>query len=299
MERFFFIVNPVSGSGRARAEFEKVRALLDAKGAGYAFACSEYPSHAAKLAADAANSGYPVVVAVGGDGTVNEAASALIYKETALGVLPFGTGNDLARAAGFPTNAEKGVAALLEGNVVKMDAGEANGLCFVNVAGLGFDVEVLARTLKYKDKYPRGMTPYFLGILDALKHLRALHMTIEHDGERIECESILLTVGNGQYFGGGMRAVPMGDPFDGYFDCVYVDKLGVLKFLALLPGFLKGRHIGNPAVHHFRTKELTVSTAEDCVLDYDGDLKSGAPVTFRVLPGALRVIVPRREGEGA
>ncbi|HWQ59325.1 MAG TPA: diacylglycerol kinase family protein [Clostridia bacterium] len=295
MERYFFIVNPISGSGRARAEFEKVRALLDARGVTYEVAYTQCPGHAKTLAEEALAAGYRRVVAVGGDGTVNEAASALVHTDAALAVLPFGTGNDLTRVVRFPAEPEKAVETLLEDNVVRMDAGEANGLIFVNVAGLGFDVDVLVKTLKYKKKHPRGMTPYLLGILDALSHLRTLHLTIEHDGERVKTEGIILSVGNGQYIGGGMRAVPMGDPFDGYLDCVYVQKVGVPRFLALLPGFLKGKHIKAPVVHHFRTRELRVETEEECVLDYDGDLRSSASAVFRVLPGALNVVLPREE----
>lgn len=297
MEEYFFIVNPVSGSGRAVAEFETVRALLEKKGVSYQTVFTERPGHAAELAAKAAQDGYRRIVAVGGDGTVNEVASALVNRDSVLCVLPFGTGNDLTRVVGFPSDPEKAVETLLNGRVVKMDAGEANGMFFANVAGFGFDVDVLAKTLKYKEKYPRGMMPYLLGILDALKHLRAIHMTIEHDGEKISQEGIILTVGNGQYFGGGMRAVPMADPFDGYLDCVYVEKISTFNFLALLPSFLKGKHISSPIVHHFRTKELCVSTEETCILDYDGDLKSSTPVVFRVLPGALNVLVPEREAE--
>lgn len=292
MQRFFFIVNPVSGSGRAKAEFKTVQQLLDARGISYEWTCSERPGHAAELAKAAADRGFPCVVAVGGDGTVNEVASALVNRETALGVLPFGTGNDLRRTVGFPCEPERALEALLSGRVVRMDAGEANGMVFANVAGLGFDVDVLVQTQKYKQRYPRGMISYLLGILGALKHLRSFDMTIEHDGERIETAGILLSVGNGQYIGGGMRALPMADPFDGYLDCMYVDRVGVLRLLSLLAKFVKGGHIGLPIVHHFRTKELRVQTGVDCILNYDGELKSHAPATFRVLPGALRVVLP-------
>lgn len=298
MEQFFFVVNPVSGSGRAVAEFESVRALLDGKGVAYKNVRSEYPGHARELAAQAADAGYERVVAVGGDGTVNEVASALVNRESVLGVLPFGTGNDLRRVVGFPVEPGKAVETLLKGRVVKMDAAEANGDFFVNVAGIGFDVDVLIKMLKYKEKYPRGMTPYLLGVLDALRHLRTLHMVVEHDGETIATEGILLSVGNGQYIGGGMRAVPMGDPFDGYLDCVYVEKVGVLKFLALLPAFVKGKHVKQSIVHYFRTRELRVSTKEECVLNYDGDVKNATPAVFRILPDALNVLVPSVSPEG-
>ncbi len=295
MDRFFFIVNPISGAGRAKAGFETVQQLLDARGVKYEWAYSEHPGHAVTLAQQALEAGFTRIVAVGGDGTVNEVASALAGKDVVLGVLPFGTGNDLTRVVGFPADPARAVETLLGGRVVPMDAGEANGMIFVNVAGMGFDVDVLVKTNQYKERFARGMTPYLLGILSALSHLKTLHMTIEHDGETIQTAGIILSVGNGQYIGGGMRAVPMGDPFDGYLDCVYVERVSVFTFLRLLPGFLKGKHIGLPVVHHFRTRELTVSLSETCVLNYDGELKSQTPAVFRVLPGALRVLVPAKE----
>lgn len=294
MERFYFIVNPVSGSGRAMAEFETVKPLIDARDVPYEVVYTQRPGHAAELAADAVG-GFTRIVAVGGDGTVKEVASALAYKDVALGVLPFGTGNDLARTVGFPPDPARAVETLFSGRVVKMDAAQANGRFFANVAGIGFDVDVLINTLKYKHRYPRGMTPYLLGILDTLRHLRTLHMVIEHDGERIECEGIILSVGNGQYIGGGMRAVPMADPFDGYLDCMYVDRVSVPKFLTLLPGFLKGKHISQPIVHHFRTKELHVTCKEETQINYDGDVDSNTPVAFKILPGALNVLLPAEE----
>ncbi len=291
MNRLFFIVNPVSGSGRAEAEFQKVAALLDARGVPYEAVRTERPRHATQLARLAVERGEPLVVAVGGDGTVNEVASALIGTETALCVLPFGTGNDFTKVMGFPAEPEKAVEALLHGEVRHADACEANDLHFINVAGFGFDADVLAKTQKYKKRF-HGMASYLLGIFDALSHLRTLRMTIEHDGLVEKANGIIFSVGNGQYIGGGMRAVPMGDPFDGYIDVCYVERVSVFQFLTLLPRFIKGKHITLPMVHHFRTKEVRVLCEEESMLNLDGELDSATPVTFRVLPGALRVLLP-------
>ncbi len=294
-DRYYFIVNPVSGSGRAKAEFALVRDLLDEKKVCYDVAYTEYHRHATQLARQAVQDGYRYIVSVGGDGTVNEIAAALANTDAVLCVLPFGTGNDLSKVVGFPQDPEGAVETLINGRIRKMDAGMANERFFVNVSGFGFDVDVLEAAVKHREKHPKGMLPYLMGIMDALKHLRTIHMSITHDGEEIKCNGIILSVGNGQYIGGGMRAVPMGDPFDGLLDCVYVDKISVMRFLMLLPKFVKGAHIGLPVVHHFRTKEFTVSCPEHCTLDFDGELDSSTPVAFKVLPGALNVLVPATE----
>lgn len=294
MDKLYFIVNPISGSGRGRRDFARVEALLRERGAAYEAVYTERPGHAVALAKAAADAGERCIVAVGGDGTVNEVASALVNRGVVMGVLPFGTGNDLARVAGFPNDPEAAVDVLLSGHTRRMDAGMANDRFFLNVSGFGFDVDVLVNTEQYKEKY-NGMLPYLLGIVRTLSHLRRMHITVEHDGITESFTSVLVSVGNGQYIGGGMHAVPTADLYDGLFDVIVVKDLSLLHFISLLPCFIKGKHMGNPVVHHFRTAELTVTSEEPCVLNMDGELGSGTPVTFRLLPGALPMLVPDGE----
>lgn len=293
MNKVYFIVNPAAGSGMAKREFVKVSALLDARGTPYRVVFTERPMHATELAREAVASGEKLIAAVGGDGTVNEVAGALCNTDAVLAALPFGTGNDLMKVVGFAKEPEAIVDELISGTVRKMDAAFANGKLFINVAGLGFDVDVLIKTEKYKKKL-NGMFPYMLGILDALTHLKTLRLTVSANGETVKCKGIILSVGNGQYIGGGMRAVPMADPFDGWLDVCYVDKISVPRFLTLLPSFIKGEHVARTdIVHHIRTRELTVETEESCMLNLDGEVVGGTPVVFTIAPGALNVLLPR------
>ena len=140
MDKLYFIVNPVSGSGRGRRDFARVEALLRERGAAYEAVYSEHPGHAVALARAAVEAGERCIIAVGGDGTVNEVASVLVNTGVVMGVLPFGTGNDLARVAGFPEDPEAAVDTLLAGRTRRMDAGMANDRFFLNVSGFGFDV---------------------------------------------------------------------------------------------------------------------------------------------------------------
>ena len=256
MDKLYFIVNPISGSGRGRRDFARVEALLRERGAAYEAVYSEHPGHAVALARAAVEAGERCIIAVGGDGTVNEVASVLVNTGVVMGVLPFGTGNDLARVAGFPEDPEAAVDTLLAGRTRRMDAGMANDRFFLNVSGFGFDVDVLVNTERYKEKY-NGMLPYLLGIVRTLSHLRRLHLTVTHDGVSESFTGVLVTVGNGQYFGGGMHAVPSADLYDGLFDVLVIKNLSLLRFISLLPCFIKGKHMGNPVVHHFRTAELS------------------------------------------
>ena len=102
-----------------------------------------------------------------------------------------------------------------------------------------------------------------------------------------------MSVGNGQYIGGGMRAVPMADPFDGVLDICYVERVSIFKFICLLPKFIKGKHIKHKdIVHHIRTAEIKVSCPEACALQLDGEVDMTTPAVFRALPGALKVLLP-------
>ncbi len=294
MDRLYFIVNPISGSGRGRRDFARVEAILRARGAAYEAVYTARPRHAIALAEAALAAGERCVVAVGGDGTVNEVASVLANTGVVMGVLPFGTGNDLARVAGFPDDPEAAVDALLAGHIRPMDAGMANDRFFLNVSGFGFDVDVLQNTERYKERY-NGMLPYLLGIVSSLSHLKRFTITLSHDGQEESFTSILVTVGNGQYMGGGMHALPTADLYDGLFDVIAIRNLSLPRFLFLLPRFIKGTHMGHPIVHHFRTAELTVACDTPRILNMDGELGSSTPVTFRMLPGAIPMLVPAGE----
>lgn len=294
MDRLYFIVNPISGAGRGRRDFARVEALLRTRGVAYEAVYTERPRHAIALAEAALAAGERCVVAVGGDGTVNEVASVLANTGVVMGVLPFGTGNDLARVAGFPDDPEAAVDALLTGHIRPMDAGMANDRFFLNVSGFGFDVDVLQNTERYKERY-NGMLPYLLGIVRSLSHLKRFTITLSHDGQEESFKSILVTVGNGQYMGGGMHALPTADLYDGLFDVIAIHNLSLPRFLFLLPRFIKGTHMGHPIVHHFRTAKLTVACDTPRILNMDGELGSSTPVTFRMLPGAIPMLVPAGE----
>ncbi|MBQ6704077.1 MAG: diacylglycerol kinase family lipid kinase [Clostridia bacterium] len=290
MERLYFIVNPTAGADRAGDAFKEVCTMLDEMNMDYSFDYTQYKGHATELAVDAVKRGEKYIVSVGGDGTLNEVAQGLVHTDSVLGVLPFGTGNDLAKALKIPTDPREALTILLLESPKAMDVGVANDRMFFNVSGFGFDVDVLLATDKYKKRF-RGMIPYLLGIVHSLAHLRTLHLTIKDDGRVWDREALIIAVGIGTHFGGGMNVLPMSDPFDGLFDVCIVKKLGILKFIRLLPLFIKGRHAGLKEVEYFRTDHLEVTCPEHSLINYDGELSSDTPVTFRLLPGALNILV--------
>ncbi len=293
MKRLFFIVNPISGSGNGARRFEAVRLILEEKGVDYGFALTQYPGHAISLAKEALAAGEARIVSVGGDGTLREVASVLAGVPGAvLGVLPFGTGNDFARGMGLPDDEARLTDILLGDAVRTVDAGDADGEFFINVAGFGFDVDVVRYTERYKKKL-NGMLPYMLGIFQSLLHLAKSRVHVETDaGEEFDITAILFSACNGNRFAGGIRLAPLADPCDGLLDICILKRVNRLRFLYLLPFYIKGKHLRfEKEFLYFKAKSVTASTEESAPLDLDGEIAGKTPVTFRIVPGALRLLV--------
>lgn len=291
MERFYCIVNPIAGSGRAKEQFIKAYALLTASGATCEAVYTEYPGHARELAQKAYENGERTIVSVGGDGTNQEVGSALSLTDAKLGILPFGTGNDFARVLKIPQDVEASVGILLRGNTKRIDAAMANERFFLNVAGFGFDAEVVRYTEKYKKRF-NGMLPYLMGIFKALTHLKPIEMEVEADGERFHERAILISACNGTHLAGGMHVAPLADPCDGLFDFCVVKDMSVFTFLTILPRYIKGKHLDSPHIRYFKAEGAKINCESGNVLNLDGELGEQTPVTFSILKGALNVFVP-------
>lgn len=294
--RLYFIVNPVAGDGKALNRFSEASDILRDKGFEIASVLTERERHAAELANKAYADGERSIIAVGGDGTVNEVASALYDKPgVVMGVLPFGTGNDFAKAINMPCSPAEAAKVIAEGNTQLIDMGLANSTPFINVGGIGFDVDVLINTEKYKGRFG-GMAPYLLGIFKTLLHIKRIPVTVTANGESETLRMLLCAVGNGTHFGGGMAVTPKADPADGKFDVCLVRETGLLRLLTLLPGFIKGKHLNKKPVRYFRADEVTID-CERLPLQLDGEVGTEhSPVTFKLAPGALRMIVPENRG---
>ncbi|MEG1547428.1 MAG: diacylglycerol kinase family lipid kinase [Clostridia bacterium] len=288
--RYYFIVNPISGSGRGESAFNQARALLDEAHADYGFAFTTHKGHAIELTRTALDSGEKCIIAVGGDGTAQEVASVLAGSDAIMGLLPFGTGNDFARAVGLSKEVDDAVHTLLRSQVRPVDGALANDRFFINVAGFGFDVDVVMYTEKYKSRF-NGMMPYMLGVLKALTHLKPVDMEYTLDGRVQSVRALLVDACNGTYFGGGMNLAPHASVFDGKLDICIVKAVNIPLFLMLLPKYIKGKHLGSKHILYFKTDSVTVTTHGQSMLNLDGELGSTTPVVFRVVKQALNFIV--------
>jgi lipid kinase YegS len=251
---------------------------------------------AAHFAQEAAESGFDVVVAGGGDGTTSEVASGLIAAgegiQTALGILPLGTGNDLARTLGLPV--EDAAAALhlaANGNLRRIDVGTVNGRPFVNVASGGFGAEVTARTPPELKKALGGAAYSLTGLLTA-GDIRPNTCRVVAEGQSIELSIATLAVGNGRHAGGGFQVAPQAVLDDGLLDLVIVPAVALGELPALVTELFKVTDEENRHVLYWQVPACQLHFTDDFLMNLDGEPLSDRDFSIRTLPGRLPVVVP-------
>jgi len=284
-----FIINPIAGFRRDKrfiiehlqklsSEFEVDIEKTSCRG------------EAKTIAATAARQGFDTVVAVGGDGTVNETASGLVETETALGIIPLGSGNGLARSLGIPLNPEKAVRVACSGNRRRIDAGRAAHRNFFVVAGVGFDATVGKR---FDSTHWRGPLSYFyLGIKELITY-RPRQVRLSFDEQKIDLTPFLVTVANTCQYGNGAMIAPQALCDDGQLDICIVDESSKMIILRHLPNLFNGTIDRMPHIRYFRSKEIVIAGDSPLLFHVDGEPETveGA-LRISVLPRALQVIVP-------
>lgn len=292
MEHIHFIVNPVAGGNSCLARFRPIERLLEKRGVSFSVVYSEYGGHAIQLAKQAVSAGHRFVVASGGDGTVREVVQELVHTGVRLGILPLGTGNDAVRALGIPSDPLEAAKLLLDCCPIDMDVISANNTVYLNVAGLGFDVDVLEKSRHYKQRFRRGNTAYILGVLHAMLTIRPIKATITTPDETICRDVLMVAVGNGTHIGGGMMVTPLANPHDGLVDLCIVDKVPWYKIIKFFLKFIKGEHLQLDIVHYMQVSELHIDCSPKTKVQLDGEIVQSTPLSIRVLPSALSVLAP-------
>jgi diacylglycerol kinase (ATP) len=261
------------------------------------------PGSAARLASAAAREGADLVVAAGGDGTVHEVVAGLLESSPppALGLIPLGTGNDLARSLGIPADVEDAVEILRGGRRRKLDLvraeldGEAQ-VC-VNAAVGGFSGRV-ADNADADLKSRWGPLSYLRSALDAIGELEPWAVTIVLDGREHRLSALNVVIANGRYAGAGIPIAPRADPFDGLLDLAVVLEASLLRLTRLAPTLLRGEDPGDDSFLTRAGRELTLEAERPMPFSVDGERVEVGRARFRLEPGAIEVIVPRGAGEG-
>ena len=244
----------------------------------------------ARLAWDAVGRGCGALVVCGGDGIVHTALQVVAGTAVPLGIIPAGSGNDFARALGLPLGDLAGAAAVVAGGHANpVDLGLAGDRWFGTVLAAGFDSRVNDRMNRMR--WPRGRTRYHVAIVRELASFRPIPFVLEMDGVRRELEGMLVAVGNGSTYGGGMRICPGAALTDGLLDVTVVTTISRLKLARLFPSVYSGRHVLRPEVLTFRCETVTVSAAD--VAGYaDGEFVAHLPVTCTAVRDAVWVLAP-------
>lgn len=305
MVKAHFIINPASGRGKPAKCWPHIREIFRAVNREFDCTFTQRRGEASEIARQAARAGCELIVPVGGDGTIHEVVNGLfrdgkaINPQTALGLIPSGTGNDLARVLGLPGEALAAAQHLAASNQSRLiDLGEATVTArgkterhlFTNDADLGFAAKVVER-LERGGKFSRGTAPYFIALLrTALEH-RNQPMQLKL-GERVWEENLTtVLICNGQSTGGGMMVAPNAIVDDGLFDVVIVDALSRLEIFRHAPKIYRGTHLNLRQVSVPRAEVVSLTSAERVPIVADGELIGEAPATFCVLPRALRVMI--------
>lgn len=270
MGKLLFIINPIAGGGKAKELLPLIEENMKLNKIDYEIVETDKPKEATSIVEQAKNN---IVIAVGGDGTVNEVAKGLIKRGYgSLGIIPGGTGNDMAKSLGLSMDPIEALETIIRGKTKQMDIGLANDRYFLNIASVGFDAEVVRNTDKIKTKIS-GRVAYILGVLVSLIKYRIKPTDIEIDGIAHHKKMLLLAVGNGQYYGGGMKIIPTAKIDDGYLHLCLVKDLSNLKALFLFPSIFKGEHLKyEKYVEIYKAKNILIKTKGEFYLNIDGDL---------------------------
>lgn len=272
MEKILFIVNPIAGGGRSNALIPMIEDYMNKYSRDFKIEISEKPEHAIKISEEGL-ADYQIIVAVGGDGTVNEVAKGIINKgRGVLGIIPGGTGNDMARSLGISMDPKKAIEEILIGNRKMIDVGRINSSNFLNIASVGFDAEVVDNNRKIRKKI-KGSISYAISVVYTIFQFKSKPVSIEIDGEKRDENILLLAVGNGKYYGGGIKILPHAELDDGYLHICLVADISKLKLLLLFPSVFKGNHLKHKKhVRTYRARSVLIRSEKDLPLNIDGDV---------------------------
>ncbi len=287
------LVNAAAGRGHYRKRLERVRQLCQELGAEVAVTTS--PEEAVERARAAADAGYGRVVAVGGDGTAHHVLNGLAGagpspsgNSAALGIVPLGSANDLARNLGLPRDAEAATRLALTGPLCRVDLGRVAGHWFGCVASFGLDSH--ANRIANRHRHLRGTAIYIYALLRTLVEWRVPVVNIQSDGGEFRGPMMLFAVGNASSYGGGMRIAPRADMADGRLDLCLVRGMSRLKLLWRFPGVFSGTHLRHQEVSYLQATRVRVEADRPLDIFADGEFVGNTPAEVELFPGALTVV---------
>jgi YegS/Rv2252/BmrU family lipid kinase len=291
MKKYKLIANPAAGTHRSRHIAAQVAELLGQRKMEFDLEFTAAPKHAAEIALRSCKD-FDAIVAIGGDGTIHEIAGAMLDCDIPLGIIPAGSGNDLIKSLGIPDDMRAAVDILTAGKTRTIDAGTINGLCFVNVVGIGFDAAVNHNSRGFR--WPaNGLLRYVMALITTLGTFSPLPLSVTIEGATATEDLFLLTIGNGTTCGGGFRLTPHALLDDGLLDVTFVKPISVPRLLWHLPKVFQGtlERVKRYASMR-RVTGLRVESSAPVPVHVDGEVYRGDTLRLdiEVIPHALTVI---------
>lgn len=285
------VLNPQAGNAEDIGGVEGALRLWRGRGWEVELIPTAYAGHAIELARDAAQQGYDLVVAAGGDGTVNEVVNGIARTRTALGVLPVGTGNVWVRELKLPLRPLDAAANLADGHVINLDLGMANERYFLLMAGVGFDAAVTS-AVRPAAKRRLGLFAYLVQALMTARTTRGTRVRITLDGRSVKGRVLMVVIGNSRLYGGFLQITHHANLTDGLLDVAVIKGEDVRVAPLHILSILLRRYNLNPDMDYYRAREVEITSTTPLEVQVDGDPLGVTPMTFRVAPGALRALVP-------
>lgn len=286
-----FIINPVSGGKQKSNLIQQIKANLNSEKFDADYEFSQYAGHARELARNAVLSNIQLIVAVGGDGTINEVASEIVGTETILGIIPFGSGNGLARFLKVPLELDGATKLINRFTSARIDTGTINGKPFINVAGVGLDAHI---SHLFANSTRRGLMNYIrIGVTEYFRY-RPGSYTIEVDGKRVKENALLITIANSSQYGNDFQISPHASVTDGLLDLCVVRPIPLMALPRFMYRMIFLRNASStPFLEIVKSKHIRIIRSEKGPIHLDGEPMEGdAELEIEVQPLSLCIICP-------
>jgi len=293
LEKWAFIVNPIAGNGYGEVIIPELKENIKRYKVDAEIAITERNGHATELSADFLARGFKYIIAVGGDGTMNEVGVPLVgHKDVITGIVPAGTGNDFVQILGFPDRfTEKDWETFFSLSISHLDSGSCNGIPFFNGLGLGFDGVVAAKNYVGPGETKRGSKfKYVWMILSTLLFFKEKRALIESNGKKDETSCFMNTIGIGRRHAGAFYVTPKAIGNDGLLDVCLIRKLNLIERLKIFMMVPKGTHLKDKNVHYYTTDKLTLEFEEEVPFHVDGEVHFATRYEVEIHPHSVRMI---------
>jgi len=286
------IINPISGIGSKRKIPKMLTEISQEENVSLDIVFTEYPGHTSEITKKAVEEGIDCIVAVGGDGTVNEIARSMIYSDTILGIIPKGSGNGLARELHIPMDAKKALDLIVKGHVTTIDACKANEKVFFCTCGVGFDAAV---SQKFAEEKHRGSLTYIKNTIEEYLSYKPEPYELWIDSQTVKEKAFLVACGNASQYGNNAFIAPHANIQDGEMDLTILTPFTPLDIAPLAIQLFTKQIDRNSKIRTFKGKEVTIIRQKPGIMHLDGEpMMADSRIDISILPKALKVLTPEQ-----